>query len=194
MFFKTGVRKFAYFTGKYFCRVCNFIKKRPQHSCFPCDILTFLRTLFFTEHLRWLFLFILKSKSVTTAPSMVLETDAFTLSALNYFSEFPPALWDSRKYFQLLQDALKDVLLSQETSFVTWKLFKMMKSALYFTVKAFFVFVLNIFKFFFLVIEDWINFKIYGVGTWEANWCITHCPISHEVKATRQWNCSVNRI
>ena len=127
MFFKTGVRKFAYFTGKYFCRVCNFIKKRPQHSCFPCDILTFLRTLFFTEHLRWLFLFILKSKSVTTAPSMVLETDAFTLSALNYFSEFPPALWDSRKYFQLLQDALKDVLLSQrqvlspESSLKWWK-------------------------------------------------------------------------
>ena len=34
--------------------VCNFIKKRQQYRCFPVKFATFLRTSFFTEHLRWL--------------------------------------------------------------------------------------------------------------------------------------------
>ena len=29
----------------------NFIKKRPQHRCFPMKLTKFLRTPFFTEHL-----------------------------------------------------------------------------------------------------------------------------------------------
>ena len=33
----------------------NFIKKRPQHRCFPVSIAKFLRTPFFTEH-WWLLL------------------------------------------------------------------------------------------------------------------------------------------
>ena len=33
---------------------CNFIKERLQHGCFPVKFTRFLRTTFFTEHLRWL--------------------------------------------------------------------------------------------------------------------------------------------
>ena len=33
---------------------CNYIKKRHQHRCFPVKIGKFLRTRFFTEHLRCL--------------------------------------------------------------------------------------------------------------------------------------------
>ena len=39
-------------------RHCNIIKKRLQHSCFPVKFEKFLRTPFFTEHLRWLLLVI----------------------------------------------------------------------------------------------------------------------------------------
>ena len=35
---------------------CNFIKKRLRHRCFPVNFAQFLRTPFFTENLRWLFL------------------------------------------------------------------------------------------------------------------------------------------
>ena len=34
----------------------NFIRKRLQHKCFPVSIAKFLRTAFFAEQLRWLFL------------------------------------------------------------------------------------------------------------------------------------------
>ena len=37
----------------------NFIKKRLLHSCFPVEFARYLRTPFFTELLRWLFLSIL---------------------------------------------------------------------------------------------------------------------------------------
>ena len=35
---------------------CNFIKKSLQHRYFPVNIVKFLRTVFFTEHLQWLLL------------------------------------------------------------------------------------------------------------------------------------------
>ena len=35
---------------------CSFIKKRLQQRCFPVKFEKFLRTHFFTEHLRWLLL------------------------------------------------------------------------------------------------------------------------------------------
>ena len=35
---------------------CDFIKKRLRRRCFPVNIARFLRTGFFTEHLRWLLL------------------------------------------------------------------------------------------------------------------------------------------
>ena len=37
-------------------KICNIIKKRLQHRCFPVKFCTFLRTPFFTEYLRWLLL------------------------------------------------------------------------------------------------------------------------------------------
>ena len=37
-------------------KACNFIKKWLQHSSFPVKFEKFLRTPFFTEHLRWLLL------------------------------------------------------------------------------------------------------------------------------------------
>ena len=37
-------------------RPANNIGKRHQHRCFPVKFAKFLRTLFFTEHLRWLLL------------------------------------------------------------------------------------------------------------------------------------------
>ena len=33
------------------CQACNFIKRRPQHRCFPMKLTKSLRTPFFTEHL-----------------------------------------------------------------------------------------------------------------------------------------------
>ena len=66
MFFKIGVLKnLAYLTTKHLCwslffnkvaglQEINFIKKRYQHKCFPVEIGKFLRTPFFTKHLRWL--------------------------------------------------------------------------------------------------------------------------------------------
>ena len=64
MFFKIDVQKFRKFHRKtpvleesLFNKVaglkdCNFIKKRLQHRCFPVKFANFLRTPFFTEHLR----------------------------------------------------------------------------------------------------------------------------------------------
>ena len=37
-------------------KVCNSIKKRLQHSCFPVKLAKFLKTTFFTEEFRWLLL------------------------------------------------------------------------------------------------------------------------------------------
>ena len=68
MYFRIGVLKnFAMFTGKHLCwslffnkyaglKACNFIKKRLQHRFFPVKFPKFLRTPFFTEHVRWLLL------------------------------------------------------------------------------------------------------------------------------------------
>ena len=35
-------------------QVCNFIRKRLWHRCFPVNFVRFLRTPFFIEHLWWL--------------------------------------------------------------------------------------------------------------------------------------------
>ena len=67
MFFKIGVLKtLANFTGKQlrwslFNKVVglkpwNVIKNRLQQRCFSVKFAKFLRTPFFTEHLRWLLL------------------------------------------------------------------------------------------------------------------------------------------
>ena len=38
------------------CARVSFLKKRLWHRCFPVNFVKFLRTLFLTEHLRWLLL------------------------------------------------------------------------------------------------------------------------------------------
>ena len=72
MLCKKGVlRNFVKFTGKHLCqslffnkvaglRPTTLLKKRPWHRCLPVNFAKFLRTPFFTKHLRWLLL-----KSVT---------------------------------------------------------------------------------------------------------------------------------
>ena len=68
MFCRKGVlRNFAKFTGKQLCqsyffnkvaglRTAIFLKKRLWRRCFPVNFAKFLRTSFFTEHLRCLLL------------------------------------------------------------------------------------------------------------------------------------------
>ena len=70
VFCKNGVLKnFAKFTEKQLCqsiffnkvaglRPATFLKKRFWHRCFPMIFAKFLRTLFLTEHLWWLLLFL----------------------------------------------------------------------------------------------------------------------------------------
>ena len=63
MFCKKGaLRNFAKFTGEH-------LYQGLWHRCFPVNFTKFLRTPFFTEHLRWLLLSI-----VTLAACMFLET------------------------------------------------------------------------------------------------------------------------
>ena len=70
VFCKNGVLKnFAKFTEKQLCqsvffnkvaglRPATFLKKRFWHRCFPMIFGKFLRTIFLTEHLWWLLLFL----------------------------------------------------------------------------------------------------------------------------------------
>ena len=70
MFFKISVLKnFANFTGKHLgweslfnkFKAWNFIKKRLQYMRLPVKLAKFLRTPFFTEHLWWLLLKVIKN-------------------------------------------------------------------------------------------------------------------------------------
>ena len=68
VFCRKGVlSNFAKFTGKHLCqslffnkvaglRPATLLTKRLWHRCFPVNFAKFLRTLCFTEHLRWLVL------------------------------------------------------------------------------------------------------------------------------------------
>ena len=70
VFYKKGVlRNFVNFTGKHLCqslffnkvaglRPATLLKNRLWHRCFPVNFAKFLRTLFFTEYLQWLLLFL----------------------------------------------------------------------------------------------------------------------------------------
>ena len=73
MFFKIGVlknfRKFhrktpvleLLFNDVAGPKACNFIKSKLEHRFFPMKFANFLRTPFFTEHLRWLLLKVMNS-------------------------------------------------------------------------------------------------------------------------------------
>ena len=70
VFYKKGFpRNFAKLAGKHLCQslffnkvaglgpqACNFINKETLAQVFPVNFAKFLRTPFFTEHLRWLLL------------------------------------------------------------------------------------------------------------------------------------------
>ena len=66
VFCKKGIlRNFAKFTRKHLCQRLSFnkvagpaifLKKRLGHRFFPVNFAKFLRTPFFTEHVRWLLL------------------------------------------------------------------------------------------------------------------------------------------
>ena len=75
---KRGVFKnFAKFTGKHlfqriiFNKVARLspavlLKKRLWHMCFPVNFAKFLRTPLFTEHLRWLLLYVANYVTIIT--------------------------------------------------------------------------------------------------------------------------------
>ena len=65
-FCKRGVlRNFAKCTEKHLCQSLFFIKKRLRHMCFPVSFAKFRRTSSVTEHLIWLLLFILDTRSLS---------------------------------------------------------------------------------------------------------------------------------
>ena len=52
---KVVLRNFVKFTGKHLCqslRPATLLKRDSDHRCFPVNFAKFLRTPFFTEHLR----------------------------------------------------------------------------------------------------------------------------------------------
>ena len=70
---KGFLRNFAKFTGKHLCqslfftkvaglrlRPATLVNKRLWHRYFPVNFGKFLRTSFFTEHLRWLLFFLIR--------------------------------------------------------------------------------------------------------------------------------------
>ena len=52
------LRNFTKFTGKYLDLPATLLKKRLWHRCLPVNFVKFLRTLFLTEHLWWLLLYV----------------------------------------------------------------------------------------------------------------------------------------
>ena len=54
-------------------RLATLLKKRLWHRCLPVNFATFLRTPFFTEHLRWLLLIFCISLSEIYEISIILD-------------------------------------------------------------------------------------------------------------------------
>ena len=52
------LRNFTKFTGEYVGLPATLSKKKLWHRCFPVNFVKFLRTLFLTEHLWWLLLYV----------------------------------------------------------------------------------------------------------------------------------------
>ena len=70
---KAILRNLTKFTGKHLCqslffnkvaglRPATLLKKRLWHRCFPVNFVKFLRAPFYTEHLRWLLLYSIKTE------------------------------------------------------------------------------------------------------------------------------------
>ena len=105
VFCKKGVlRNFAEFTGKHLCQRLFFnkvaglpgtlLKKSLRHRCFPVNFTKFLRTPFFKEHLRWLFLKI--------ALSNVKHTEGSTKQGWSMYENSSSLLIDTLEWNRLL--------------------------------------------------------------------------------------------
>ena len=79
---KGVLRSFTKFTGRYL-RSATLLKKRLWRRCFLVNFAKFLRTTFFTEHLRWLLLPIFKYICVR----LLLTRSSLELFAHKTFSQ-----------------------------------------------------------------------------------------------------------
>ena len=106
MFFKTGVlTNFKIFTGKhlhwslFFNNVAgSFTKKRLQNRCFPVNIVKFLATTFFIEHL-WLLLFYLGTtvlENIVRRNGKKHTHDKFSYNYLGSPTQADHILWRSQ--------------------------------------------------------------------------------------------------
>ena len=89
VFCKKGVlRNFAKFTGKHLCQRLFFnkvaglspatlLKRSHWHRCFPVTFEKFLRTPFFTKHLRWLLLGFGTLSGRRSYPELFYKKDVF---------------------------------------------------------------------------------------------------------------------
>ena len=91
--------------GVFFLTV-TFLKERLQHRSFPMNFAKFLRTPFFTEHLRWLLLFLFAKnhqKDNTEKPRQISPYDY--MWKLNFVlarrDSFPPGIWLDLHAFSL---------------------------------------------------------------------------------------------
>ena len=99
MFLKIGfLKNFAIFTGKApvlesllnkvaSLQDCNFIKKRPQHRCFPVNIARFLRKAYIIEYL-WQLLLIVFNPYLANVPFLLLLNMPKILSSSEVFRGF----------------------------------------------------------------------------------------------------------
>ena len=120
MYFRICVIKnFAMFIGKHLCwsvffnkykglKACNFNKNRLQHKLFPVQFAKFLRTPFFTEHVRRLLLeiscelplnCIWEQRMVSFRGTYVHSSACFVLLRVFRFFLFPYFLFFFFSYF-----------------------------------------------------------------------------------------------
>ena len=66
-------------------RPATLLKKRLWHRCFPLNFVKFLRTPFYTEHLRWLLLYVLvkSCKAFTAHAHFKLKVQNYDISLRN---------------------------------------------------------------------------------------------------------------
>ena len=94
----TVLRNFTKFTGKHLCQSLFFnsdfrpatsLKKRLLQRCFPVNFVKYLRTPFFTEHLRWLLLKRVFTHTITRLIIMKMK-----MKMENRYMENGKHIWD----------------------------------------------------------------------------------------------------
>ena len=152
MFLKIGfLKNFAIFTGKApvlesilnkvaSLQACNFIKKRPQHRCFPVNIARFLRKAYIIEYLWWLLLIVFNPYLANVAFLLLLNMPIL-LSSSEVFRGFRNGtfVWNrlnifvSQKFHNLFRKIVPKTL---EAVFCLWgsKKFKSSRSQMLFKI------------------------------------------------------------